>query len=466
MKLAFGFRQKQQTGHLARWRADRMLFRREAILLEDGTPFGERMDPWQREDFAALDGGKYRHAYLERPRGHSKTADLGTEAVTELVLGPRDQRLYCCAADEDQARLLFDDVAGKFARNPLLQPLVDIQRRAIHMRATSSRLTLLNADIASSWGLRPDWIACDEIVEWGKRGLWDSLWSATGKRPRCRVLCISTAGWDKASLGWEVREIARAEADWYFSARGQCASWVRPDWLAQQKRTLPAHTYARLHEARWVDGVGAYLTAEEVDAIFTTAAPTSDGGPVAIGLDLGLTRDRSVAAVVRAAPDGLVHVEHLVTWAGAPGRKVELTDVEEEVLALARRFHAPIHYDPYQGALLAQRLEHQGVRMLEYPFTSGSRRQLFATLLDLVRGRRLRARPHEELRRELLGLEVQETAAGWRVDHRPGQHDDHVVAAALAAQAVAPVDQQPIPEDAVFAVGTLRSASPSFWWGA
>ena len=27
-----------------------------------------------------------------------------------------------------------------------------------------------------------------------------------------------------------------------------------------------------------------------------------------------------------------------------------------------------------------------------------------------------------------------ETAAGWRVDHRPGRHDDHVVAVALAAQ--------------------------------
>jgi hypothetical protein len=27
---------------------------------------------------------------------------------------------------------------------------------------------------------------------------------------------------------------------------------------------------------------------------------------------------------------------------------------------------------------------------------------------------------------------VQETAAGWRVDHRVGRHDDHVVAVALA----------------------------------
>jgi hypothetical protein len=51
------------------------------------------IEPWQIEDFRALDDPQHRHAYLERPRGHSKTGDLGTEAVVELVLGPPGQRL-------------------------------------------------------------------------------------------------------------------------------------------------------------------------------------------------------------------------------------------------------------------------------------------------------------------------------------------------------------------------------------
>jgi hypothetical protein len=413
-----------------------MAFRREAILLEDGRRFGEVMDPWQREDFAALDSGTYRHAYLERPRGHSKTGDLGTEAVTELVLGPPGQHLYCCAADEDQARLLFEDVAGKFQRSPLLSPLVDVQRREIRVRATGSRLHLLNADVASSWGLRPDWIAVDEIVEWRGRGLWESLRSATGKRPRCRVLVISTAGWDKASLGWEVREIARAEPDWYFSARGPCATWISERWREQQRRTLPPHVYARLHEARWVDGVGAYLTAEEVDAIFGAGLPYPLAGRCAIGLDIGLTRDRTVAALVRNV-GGVCAVQGVMSWEGRPGRKVDLEAVEAEVQALAERHGAAVHVDPYQGVLMMQRLRRLGVQVHEYAFSGESRRRLFSLVLDLVRTRRLRAQPHAELRRELLGLEATETAAGWRVDHRPGQHDDHVIAVALAAQAVA-----------------------------
>jgi len=149
--------------------ADRMRFRETMILLEDGTPLGARMEGWQRQDFAALDSGQYRHAYLERPRGHSKTGDLGTECVTELILGRPGQALYCAAADEGQAGLLFEDVKGKFERNPALRPLVKIMQKEIIVKATGSRLKVLASDAPSAYGLRPDWIAVDELAEWKRR---------------------------------------------------------------------------------------------------------------------------------------------------------------------------------------------------------------------------------------------------------------------------------------------------------
>jgi hypothetical protein len=285
--------------------------------------------------------------------------------------------------------------------------------------------------------LRPDWIAIDELSEWRRRELWDSLWTATGKRPRCRMLVITTAGWDFTSICWEVRQIAEREADWFFSARGRCATWISEAWLEQQRRTLPAHVFARLHESRWVEGVGAFLTAAEVDAIFTADPPTGPG-QTAIGLDLGVSHDRTVAAVVRRDhATGLVVIDALATWRPTAGQRVELPDVEAAVAALAGKVGAPVILDPWQSTLLGQRLQLKGVNIMEFPFTVEHRRRLFGTLLDLIRTRRLRAQPHDDLRRELLALEVEETAAGWRVDHRPGRFDDHVVAVGLAAQAVA-----------------------------
>ena len=74
----------------SRYASDPAAFRADLIVDVDGTArrFGDVMDPWQREDFLALDDTQYLHAYLERPRGHSKTGDVGSEACVELLTCP------------------------------------------------------------------------------------------------------------------------------------------------------------------------------------------------------------------------------------------------------------------------------------------------------------------------------------------------------------------------------------------
>lgn len=89
---------------------------RESILLRGDVRLGDVMDPWQREDFAALDDPACRRWYLERPRGHAKTSDAGTELSVELLLGPPDPQLYCVAMDEQQAGILLKDVGDKLRR--------------------------------------------------------------------------------------------------------------------------------------------------------------------------------------------------------------------------------------------------------------------------------------------------------------------------------------------------------------
>jgi hypothetical protein len=419
---------------LTRWKNDRMAFRREAILLENGRPFGEVIEPWQVEDFIGVD--THRNSYLERPRGHSKTGDTGTDAVTDLLLGPPGQRNIASAVDRDQSALLLEDVAKKFQRNPLLRGLVKTTRDTITIKATDSQLRVMASDGPSAMGLRFHRAYIDELSEQSNREMWDALWTATGKFQGCGIRVISTAGWDRTSIAWSVREMARTEPDWYFSSRGQCASWVRPEWIEQQRRSLPPHVFSRLHECRWVDGVGAFLTGAEVDGVFTPAPSLTDG-PCAGGLDIGLTNDRTVFTIAREVGN-LIVVQHMVTWAGAPGRKVDLEEVAAEVATLAKRYRCPVYFDPYQGIHMAQQLRREGVNMIEHTFTGESRKKLFTTLLDLIRNGRLRSQPHDEFRRELLSLEVQQTASGgWRVDHKTGRHDDHVVAVALAAQALA-----------------------------
>ncbi len=422
---------------LRRWRADRMAFR-EALSMPDGRRFGDVMAPFQRRAFEALDSGQYHNLFEERPRGASKTTDLAAEATCELFLGPPGGRLYAAAVDRDQAALLHEAAVGWIRRTPLLAGAVEIERWRIIVPATDTVLMVLAADAPSSWGLAPTWICCDELAQWPEREgeeMWLSLFTASGKR-RARVVVASTPGWDRSSLCWRVREIALREPSWYVDELHEPAPWVPEDWLEEQRRSLPPQVFERLHLGPWTDAGGAFLTAAEVDAIFAPELP-SGPGPAAVGVDLGVARDAAVVALVRRLAGGLIVVEALQTWEPRGSARVELQDVEQAVAALGRRVSAPVILDPWQAVLLGQRLKAQGAQVVEFPFTSENRRRLFSVLLDLVRSNRLRCRPHEALRRELVALEVQETTAGWRVDHRPGRHDDHVIAVGLAAQRIA-----------------------------
>ncbi|MEM1062737.1 MAG: hypothetical protein AAGJ97_10480, partial [Planctomycetota bacterium] len=95
-------------------------FRRRLRLTPlDEATLGDRLTDWQKRDFAALDDAwtrlakigptddrpVVRRAYLERPRGHSKTTDLAVQLAWLLRFSPVRLRGVVAAADREQAKL-------------------------------------------------------------------------------------------------------------------------------------------------------------------------------------------------------------------------------------------------------------------------------------------------------------------------------------------------------------------------
>jgi len=68
---------------------------------------------------------------LVRPRGHSKTGDIGALIVHALVCGRPGQQIYSAAAGRDQADLLLTDVVDKFRRNPRLAHLIRTTQHSV-----------------------------------------------------------------------------------------------------------------------------------------------------------------------------------------------------------------------------------------------------------------------------------------------------------------------------------------------
>jgi hypothetical protein len=94
-----------------------------SLVREDGTRWGETAQAWQWDDAAAiLDLHKPPNHFMTRPRGGSKTTDVGGISLAVIITqAPRGSRCYALAADRDQGRLLLDAIRGFATRTPSLQ---------------------------------------------------------------------------------------------------------------------------------------------------------------------------------------------------------------------------------------------------------------------------------------------------------------------------------------------------------
>ena len=199
------------------------------------------------------------------------------------------------------------------------------------------------------------------------------LWSAPGNVRDAACCVISTAGWDQTSWPGRSGRSPSGKPTGILSSRGPCASWISDAWREQQAaHAADACLRAAASERMGRQASGAFLTAAEVDAIFTDTLP-SGPGEVAYGLDLGLAKDRSVLSRVRHdARTSLVVIEGLETWTPRPGARVDLMEVEETVAGIVRERPAPVYLDPWQGVLLGQRLRGRGLEVREVSFTGES----------------------------------------------------------------------------------------------
>jgi phage terminase large subunit-like protein len=287
---------------LRRLQADPSEFRRSLLIDADGLPrkLGDCLDPWQRDDFAALDAGWKRAAgqavdsgvsrsYLERPRGASKTTDLAIMSTWILFASRRTVRGVAAAADQDQSKLLRDAIAGLVRLNPWLKEILDVQAYVVVNRHTQSRLEIITSDAGSSYGLLLDFAIIDELTHWRDDGLWVSLFSAIAKRRDAMLVIISNAGTGQGeSWQWKLREQARTSSDWHFSRLERPASWISEQRLTEQRRLLPDLAYRRLWLNQWTTGSGDALSPEDIGRAITLPGPTAEaqeGWAYVAGLD-------------------------------------------------------------------------------------------------------------------------------------------------------------------------------------
>lgn len=408
-----------------------------SLILENGQRWRDAAYPFQLEDAAAILDGDRPYAYLTRGRGSSKTSDLAGVALVLLLTARTRERFYWLAADREQGQLCIDAAQGFADRTPALRGALTLGASSIEARATGARLDVLASDSASSWGLRPAGVFVDEISQWadtsGPRRLWESVSSAVAKRSDAKLIVLSTAG-DPAHFSRKILDAAYGSELWHVHEEPGPTPWMDPARLAEQRARLLPSVYAKLFLNEWVAGEDRLTSPEELAELVTLDGPQEPkaGCGYWIALDVGLKRDRTVAAVAHREENRII-LDRMEVWQGSRLRPVKLELVEEWIFEASKRYaFARVIADPWQSVGTLQRLKAKGVRCEEYAFTTQSVGRLAASLFHAIKNRALALYPDEALLDELAHVRLTESSPGvHRLNHDSGRHDDRAVALGL-----------------------------------
>ncbi len=183
-----------------------------------GKPF-ELID-WQeqiiRDVFGTIKPNGYRQfntAYVEIPKKQGKS-ELAAAIALLLTCGDNEERaeVYGCAADRQQASIVFEVAADMVRMCPALNKRVKIlasQKRIVYL-PTNSFYQVLSAEAYSKHGFNIHGVVFDELHTQPNRKLFDVMTKGSGDaRTQPLYFLITTAGTDTNSICYETHQKAK-----------------------------------------------------------------------------------------------------------------------------------------------------------------------------------------------------------------------------------------------------------------
>jgi len=440
--------------------------------------------PWQtaivRKLFTKRRDGlrRYRTCLFTIPRKNGKSELAAALAIYFLLAdGETGAEVYSAAADRDQASVVFGVAAQMIRNDPELAAqcyIVDSRKRIEH-HASGSVYRAISAEAYSKHGLNASAVIYDELASAPSRDLWDVLSTSQGARTQPLMFAISTAGYDRHSILWELYAHAKnvrtrptldpsflpiiyeapESADWtdervWFKANpalGDFRSLEEMRTLAARAREIPAqeNTFRRLYLNQWTEQASRWLSMSAWDACAdshpqnTLKTPRDlSGRKCYVGMDLSTTTDLSAIVAVFPdatgfdvlcqffAPDERIrersrrdHVPY-DEWArqgmltATPGAVVDYDAIRRHLATWSERYKVEmIGFDPWNATDLTTRLQEQdGFTVVPIRQGFGSLSAPTKALEQSVLSRRLRHDGHPLLRWNVANVSVESDPAG------------------------------------------------------
>lgn len=404
-----------------------------------GQPF--TLLPWQdtivRDVYGNVNSRGLRlikYVYIEIPKKNGKSELCAGVGLYHLFAdGEIGGQVYSCAADRDQASLVFDVAVDMIDQLPALKKRAWLQKsqKKITDRKTGTFWRAVSAEAYTKHGL--DISACifDELHAQPNRDLWDVMTFGAGDaRLQPIWWIITTAGDDpdRASVGWEQHEYAERilageieDSTWYpviYNYNGDDiyneANWYKANpslgATIQIESVREAAAKAKAKPAderlfRWLrlnQWTTTKLTTWQPLSLFDSTVGEWNrtemlGRDCYMGLDLSSTTDLSGLCLLfppqgtqldwRAAWEAWIPEENMQErikndkvpydqWADngwitpTPGNQIDYTLIEQRILELRKLYNVvELCFDRAFAAMLVQRLEAAGMVCVDVPQT-------------------------------------------------------------------------------------------------
>src|SRR5574344_2117708 len=200
--------------------ADRAVNFIESLKHTDGVWYKKPFEllNWQeqiiRDVFGILKPNGYRQfntAYIEIPKKQGKS-ELAAAVALLLTCGDFEEgaQVYGCAADRNQAKIVFNVAKKMVELNKTLKKAVKISESKTRIEYKNSFYQVLSAEAYSKHGFNIHGVVFDELHAQPNRKLYDVMTKGSGDaRKQPLFFLITTAGDDTNSICYEVHQKAK-----------------------------------------------------------------------------------------------------------------------------------------------------------------------------------------------------------------------------------------------------------------
>ncbi len=405
--------------------------------------------------FAVRDDGRFKHrtALVGMSRKNGKSALSSGIALWGLFMGSEGGEIYSCAADRDQARIVFGDAKKMIEAEPELMSQAKLYRDAIEIPATGSIYRVLSSEAYTKEGLSPTLVIMDELHALPNRELFDVMQLGMGARREPLLLSITTAGVKTDSTGQDSiayslyqygQKVIRGEYDdpSFFMAWWEASieadhrdpeTWKlanpafgdlnsEEDFVSAVKRT-PESEFRTKRTNAWVSSQTAWLPNGAWEARELKREVDKDV-PVILGFDGSFSGDASV--IIGCTVEDKPHIFLVQAWEkqveDSDEWRVDSLQVENSIIEACKKYNVKeIACDPFRWQRSMQVLQDAGLPIVEWPSTSAARMvPACAKFYDAVVGEKLTQDGNPLLTRHISNAVVKVDRLGPRIvkEHR------------------------------------------------